>query len=140
MRFYVQELERVSDPGYLDMFFSANNPDFQQNLSMIYKENPFYHFPRETFEQNQKIIRQTIYPFRCEYSYLHNVSSDGTVNIDSISAQPMPVEVLGLRLNGTLLPRTGGPGILDGYKHGDAIMYQTLSFRLPEGINQLQRH
>jgi hypothetical protein len=137
-RLYVQELERISDPAYLDTFFSAIGPDFEQNLSIIYKENPFYHFPRsEIYENNQKTIRQTIYPFRCEYSYLQNAGTNGTVTLQSISAQPMPVEILGLRLNGMQLPRTGGPAILDGYNQGDAITYQTLSFRLPAGVDRV---
>jgi len=60
----------------------------------MYKENPFYHFPREIYERNQEKIRQTIYPFRCQYSYLENVTGDGVVYIEAGAAQPMPVEVL----------------------------------------------
>jgi len=133
VRLYVHELERVSEPEYLDRFFSEIQTDFEENLSIMYKENPLYHFPREMYYQNQKIIRLTIYPNRCQYSYLENVTPDGVINIEAGAAQPMPVEVIGLRLNGTLLPQTTGPKILPGNKAEEFMTYQTLTFRLPEG-------
>ncbi len=127
----MHELERVSEPGYLDRFFQDIDADFRQNLSFMYKENPFYHFPREIYDQNQKIIRQTIYPYRNRSSYLEN-SSDGVISIEAGSAQPMPVEVLGLRLNGKLLPQTGGPRILPGKNPDEVMNYHMLSFNLSQ--------
>ena len=135
VQLYVHELERVSDPEYLNQFFSENDADFEQNLSLMYKENPFYHFPREIYDQNRKVIRQTIYPYRCQYSYLENVTPEGVVNIEAGAAQPMPVEVLGLRLNGKLLPQTGGPQILPGNNFEDVTNYQILTFNLPDGVD-----
>jgi hypothetical protein len=134
---YVHELERVSDPEYLNTFFIEIDAEFEQNLSIIYKENPFYHFPREMYYQNQKIIRNTIYPYRCQYSYLENVTSDGVLNIEAGAAQSMPVEVLDLRMNGMMLPQTGGPKILPGNKEEEVMAYQMLAFRLPEGVNRV---
>jgi hypothetical protein len=137
VQLYVHELERVSDPEYLDQFFSENKADFEQNLSFMYKENPFYHFPLEIYDHNRKVIRQTIYPYRVQYSYLENVTPEGIVNIEAGAAQPMPVEVLGLRLNGKLLPRIGGVGVLPGNNFEDVTDYQMLAFHLPEGIDQI---
>jgi hypothetical protein len=134
---YVHELERVSGPEYLDTFFKDIDTEFEQNLSIIYSEFPLYHFPREVYYQNQKVIRETIYPYRCQYSYLENITPQGVVNIESGSAQPMPVEVLGLRINGRLLSPADGPSILAGKKENEAINYQILRFRLPDGGNRV---
>jgi hypothetical protein len=137
VQLYVHELERVSSPEYLDHFFSVIETEFEQNLSFMYKENPFYHFPREIYERNQEKIRQTIYPFRCQYSYLENVTGDGVVYIEAGAAQPMPVEVLGLRVNGKLLPLTGGPRILPGTNAGEVTSYHLLSFNLSDDVRQV---
>ena len=134
---YVHELERISEPEYLDRFFSVIDTDFKHNLSIMYKENPFYHFPREIYYQNQEKIRQTIFPYRCQYSYLENVSIDGVVYIEAGAAQPMPVEILGLRVNGELLPQTGGPNILPGNDFEEVMNYQILSFNLSNGENRV---
>ncbi len=101
----------------------------------MYKENPFYHFPREIYNQNQNIIRQTIYPYRNRYSYLEN-SRDGVISIEAGSAQPMPVEVLGLRLNGKLLPQTSGTRILPGKNPDEVMNYHILAFNLSHGRSE----
>jgi len=134
---YIHELERVSDPDYMERFLSVIDTDFRQNLSFMYKENPFYHFPREIYEYNQNIIRQTIYPYRCQYSYLDNVTANGTVLIEVGAAQPLPVEILGLRLNGELVPQTSGPTVVPGNDVNDVLHYQILTFQLTNGTNRI---
>lgn len=137
VQLYVHELERVSEPDYLDRFFSEIDADFEKNLSIMYKENPFYHFPREIYDQNRKIIRQTIYPYRCQYAYFDNITREGVVKIEAGAVQPMPVEVLGLRVNGKLYLQTGGPKILPGNDVSKVMNHQILEFNLPDEMNHI---
>jgi hypothetical protein len=59
---YMQALEKFSDQAYLDAFFLSIEDELQMNLSILYRNYPFYDFNKTDFYNNQRLIRGMLNP------------------------------------------------------------------------------
>lgn len=53
---YLSEMVKVSQKSYLDNFFSEIDEEFNNQQNIIFKDDPFYKFPKEYMYERQKQI------------------------------------------------------------------------------------
>ena len=58
MKYYLIELTKVSNKEYLDGFFDDIKDDFIEQQNIIFKESPFYKFPKEYMYLRQSQIKR----------------------------------------------------------------------------------
>jgi len=90
---YIKELNKMSQTEYLDAFFSEIKPMMDKKLSLIYRVNPFYTYPKEFLYNNQKIIKEKLDPvyevlLRANYEKIAN----GIV-VDFQNQYFLPIEI-----------------------------------------------
>ena len=57
---YLSTLLRLSNKEFLDNFFLSINDKFKEQLNIIYREDPFYKFPKEFLYERQEIINKKL--------------------------------------------------------------------------------
>ena len=62
IKLYLHQLSVLSESKYLDNFFNEISGEMKLMMNKIYREDPFYEYPREFLYQNQKFIKKKIYP------------------------------------------------------------------------------
>lgn len=130
---YIAELDRVTAPAYLETFFAELDPAIQSNVSIIYRDQPFYFLDRRPYFDNRETIRALLHPFSAVSAYVENASSpDGPV-IEIGSSQLVPVEVTAVTADGVRAVPAGGPVRLPGKASKEPIAFQTVAFTLPSG-------
>ncbi len=92
---YVAELERISEPAYLDELFTELEPQMKDALAILYVERPDYDFSREILYKNQRYIKAVLNPHKGIQAY-YTGSSENTVEIKIANIQAMPAEILHL--------------------------------------------
>lgn len=128
---YIKELTRVSDPAYLDTFFSKSNEELNHNLSIIYKEFPYKKFDKEDYYTNQRMIRQILSAPKSIHAYFKNVSGDTlTLQVGAIESLPVEIHFVSFSKN-RALPVI--PIILPAKQPGTYVNYKSISFILPPG-------
>lgn len=58
IKFYLKHLERISQKEYLDSFFESVEDDLNKQMGIIYKDSPFYIFPKEYLYLRQDQIKK----------------------------------------------------------------------------------
>jgi CotH kinase protein len=91
---YVQHLERVSEPAFLDSVFTALGPALDSASALIYREFPYKELDRSVYDRNQLIIRRMLDVPKGFHAYASVEGDSLTVSIIPIEALPM--ELLGI--------------------------------------------
>ena len=60
---YIKYAEILSQPNYIDSIIDTKKEDFNLLLSKIHRQNPFYIFPIDVLHENQKYIRNILFPY-----------------------------------------------------------------------------
>ena len=55
-KFYIKTLTKISNPQYLDDFFEAIAEELDVQTKVIFRDNPFYKFPKEYMYERQRQI------------------------------------------------------------------------------------
>ena len=127
---YHSELERISDKNYVDNFLAHVNDDFQTSLDFIKRDYPRYTFAGEILYENQQLIRHALFPVKGLHGYVERLTSNQlTLNLGVI--QPMPVEVIALVRNQTVITKLEPPIRIKGKVATEAVDYKRLSFEIP---------
>ena len=129
---YLAELDRVSADGYLETLFAELDPGIRANVSIIYRDQPFYYLDRQPYFDNRAIIQRTLHPYRAVSAYI-NVSSGAGPVIDLGASQPVPVEVTAVLAGGIRAVPVQGSLELPGKVPGEPVRYQTVAFTPPSG-------
>ena len=59
---YVTNLNRIAQKQYLDRFFKSIEDIMYEKEKIIFRENPFYSYPKRFIYENQTIISDFLYP------------------------------------------------------------------------------
>ena len=129
---YLTELERISADGYLESLFAETKTGFQANVSIIYRDEPFYYFSRQPYLDNRATIRRTLHPYRAISAYVNGTTPTGPI-IDLGASQQVPVEITGLRAGGARGVPEVGPVRLPGKVLNEPVQFQTVAFTFPDG-------
>jgi hypothetical protein len=129
-RAYVKELERISQPSYLDHFFKEVNEELKQNLSILHKEFPYKKFDEKDYYKNQVMIRQMLNAPKSFHAYLKG-NNGNRLELQLGSIESLPVEIHAVQAGKSRwLPQQ--PFILACKQHNMPVRYQTVTFEGPE--------
>ncbi|MFC2152754.1 CotH kinase family protein [Bacteroidota bacterium] len=59
---YIKQADILTNTGYLDSILVANQEELNSMLEGLHRQNPFYELPIQLIKNNQKIIRENLYP------------------------------------------------------------------------------
>ena len=135
-RKYIQALEKVSRKEFLDDFFMKTDPQSRRPLAIIHRTFPGYRFEhRDTLYANAEFIGKTIDPLQGIQAYFHAYDpSREIVSLELGNIQPLPMEVVGLSLNGRALQPLAGRTILQPKGRHRFISFQTIEYKIPQGL------
>ena len=128
---YVQELDRIGSFAYLDQLMNELRPELEANLDILHTEFPGAGFSDRTLRDNVAYIRSVLEPEHAVRSHLLEID-ERRIKIAAGNLQFMPLELLGLELDGEVISRpTGGIQELAGRDPRRAATFETIRFELP---------
>ncbi|MBU1006222.1 MAG: CotH kinase family protein, partial [Candidatus Omnitrophica bacterium] len=130
---YIKELERVSDPSYLESFFSEIGGELEEKLSILYKEFPYYNFSKDVFYGNQHIINVTLQPVKITNAYLNSVDHN-SAELDIGNIQAMDAEVLGVSCEDKEIFKPLENIILPAKSETRPVEYKKIKFVFPDNF------
>jgi hypothetical protein len=128
---YVAQLERLSDPAYLDAFLGAVEPGIQQNLRILHQEFPWQRFDAEIFRANAKTIRNVLSPTQGLHAYV-NESDPRHVELEFGNLAALPIEVLRAR-SGSVLLEPAAATVLPASPPSQGVAWAALPFEVQGG-------
>ncbi len=132
---YLKALERISEESYLRDLFARLQAELEQNLKIIYKEYPYFHFSKACYYHNRQMIKNTLNPAKGLHAYLHQKDYDGiTLQLGNI--QSLPVEILGLSYKNDQFYTPIAETILTGTEPSIPVAYKDVKFSWPESFGQ----
>jgi hypothetical protein len=135
---YIRELERISNPVYLDNLLSESHSGIRNNLKLLYREFPYYIFSTDQFYFNQKTIRNYLNPAKGLHAYLNRVDEDG-IELTLGNIQNLPIEVLGLKYGDSLTFMPSRSIILAPKAYSSHPVFENSYFAYPkEAISQFE--
>lgn len=132
-REYVRNLERISEPSYLDSLFAELNEELEKNLDIIHSEFPYFDFSRKILYQNQTYIRTVLNPIKGLNAYYHGFS-ENRVELELGNIHSMPLEVWNVTYRDSLALRPVEETILPARVGDGPVDYRIVSFALPENL------
>jgi hypothetical protein len=128
---YVKELERITNPAYLDTFFSEVDSALKSNLAILYKEFPYKKFDPEGYYLNQRMIRKILDAPTSFHAYLNHVSADSIcLQLGAIESLPVAIKSVSI---GNVEVYPSHPVILPAKQHNEYVSYTKYYFSLPKG-------
>jgi len=94
---YLNNLIRISKKSYLDTFFEDNIDAINNQLNIIYKEEPYYSFPYEYMYLRQEYILNQISDF--DITTYYNTDNKDSLHIIVHNKSPFPINLLDLSSN-----------------------------------------
>ncbi len=115
LNLYYQELKLISDKTFLDDFFEKIDEEMRKTYNAIYRDNPFYIFPKEVLYQNQEYIKANLSIDHMVAAYLKSSNDSSTqVLIRNLHWMPVQIKHMGIfdsryypQTNITEIPGTG---------------------------------
>ena len=118
---YVSELERMSDPDFLDDLFEEFGEELDQKLDILYAETPWqdflsghplttgfrfwFYFSEQKYYERQSMIQQRLYPIAAITSYIQEVH-ENHILVQIANGQKLPIEIVDVVLNGNIYRAT----------------------------------
>jgi len=130
---YLKELDRISKPEFLNSFFHAVAPEMKKILRKVYREDPFYVYPKELLYNNQSYIRSKLYPEEPTVAAYFLGKNDDNIMISLRNLQVLPVNIEHILVKGTILEPIGDD-ILQVKRTNPGTSYSIMNFALPESF------
>jgi hypothetical protein len=128
---YVAQLERVSDPAYLDSFLAEIAPGLERNLRILHQEFPWLRFDPGILRGNARTIRAALAPSKGLHAYLDRAES-GRLGIELANLAPFPLELLRAR-SGEAVLEPAAATVLGATPPSRAVAWVTVPFELRQG-------
>ncbi len=128
---YVKNLERISNPSYLEEMFNEIGDEMQHNLNIIYKEFPFYYFSKDFLDYNQNYIKMMLNPIKGLQAYFNSFTENFLV-IELANIQKLPIEVLSVNYQDSISFKPEDEIILPGKTDTEPQSYAKSKFTLPQ--------
>jgi hypothetical protein len=126
---YVKELERISEPEYLNTFFEKSNDALKENLTIIYKEFPYKKFDKNSYYINQQMIRKMLNAPRSINAYVKD-TRNGKICLSVGPIDALPIEIGSLSI-GNILIKPEQKIILPAKQNNEIVKYHDYNFTLP---------
>lgn len=134
---YVTALADLSDPAYIDQFFAGIEDEYSEQLAVLHKSYPWYHFDgKAILKKNQRYIADFLSPKRPAQPHLVSQEGDRVV-VEIVNLHSFPLQVTGISYDGKRYPLYGGEnGEIQGNQAGIVPKAtERLSFRIPVAVN-----
>jgi hypothetical protein len=130
---YVKTLERISEPDYLNTLLAELDDELENNLNVVYSEFPDFSYSEDVFYQNQRFIEAQLNPTKGLHAYYHE-SSGEQIELELGNIQPMPVEVLSVSYQDSILFQPVQPIVLPETPavQSEPVDFRIVRFTLPE--------
>src|SRR5262245_29362170 len=128
---YVANLERVSDPAYLDALLAEIEPGLERNMRILHTEFPWQRFDPEVFRANARMIRNVLAPTKGLHAYLDQTGA-GRVDLEIGNLGVLPLEVLRAR-SGSVVLEPAAATRVEPTPGEDQVAWVTVPFQLPSG-------
>jgi Right handed beta helix region/CotH kinase protein len=92
-RKYVQALEKVSQPQYLEDLMAEIKPELDQQLRIIHSEWPYWPYDPGVYNKNRSKIRAFLNPNKGLHAYLQNRDKDAW-EFEMAAIQTLPAEII----------------------------------------------
>ncbi|OGY78768.1 MAG: hypothetical protein A3B74_03190 [Candidatus Kerfeldbacteria bacterium RIFCSPHIGHO2_02_FULL_42_14] len=131
---YIQALEQIAAPGYLEKLLSELDPEMQKQLRLIWRSYPQFQFSQETYFRNRALIQKVLHPLKGLHAYVLDASSNALVlSLGNITT--LPLEVTRLTYDTvTLLPEERV--VLAGKSIVKPVDFQTVLFSFSNTARQ----
>ena len=129
---YLAELERISDPAYLDALLADLQPDLDEALAILHREFPQVRVPEALFRSNQQYLRSVLDPV----ATIRAARSPESASAEVGNLQRLPAEILGVEIPGEAAERIDldEPLVLLPRAPGEPVSWQSLPVAVaPEG-------
>ena len=103
-KLYAKNLERLSDVVYLDNFLILIEGEMTKKERIIYKDNPFYNYPKRFLYENQKMIKSFLHPPAQFVSGNLYTNSDKLI-VSFINKSLLPVRINYVQINDSIILR-----------------------------------
>ncbi len=130
---YLRELQRLSAPAYLDEFFAAIDDKLQENLNIVYREFPYFHYTKDIFYDNQESIKYALSPAKGLHAY-YNQSAGNKVELEVGNIHALPIEVLDVTYGDGVRLNPIERAILEPKKSYKTVDYRKVDFAVPAGF------
>ncbi len=128
---YVAQLERVSDPAYLDALLTAIRPGLERNLRILHKEFPWQRFDERLFRENARTIRNVLAPAKSLHAYV-NESDAHRVELELGNLGQLPIQVLRAR-SGKILLEPSGASVIAPTPPSQDVAWVDVPFDVRDG-------
>jgi len=133
LKLYIQELERISRPEYLNNLLDDLNQDLDENLRILESEIPYAYFDRNLLSDNRNFIRAMLNPERALHAYyIKKTGSEIELSFGNI--QSLPVEVLSISLSDSITIPSDEEIFLPAKNPEEPVDYQSFAFTIPENM------
>ena len=129
---YVQALQRMSSPEYLDDFLAAVNDDLHAELSVLHRERPHLEWSDDFLRRNQDFIRAALSPARAIHAYRQSENPD-RIELKVGNIQSLPVEIVGLSHAGSDPIAPVDRVVLSSKRRRRSVDYVVACFAPPDG-------
>lgn len=102
---YVRALAEFAQPGYVDELEAELGPEFDALRAALLAEFGEEHLtpPWDELRRRQGLLREMLDPYRTTYAHVRQ-ASDETVEIEVGNLLDLPLEIVGIQVNGALVP------------------------------------
>jgi len=105
---YMLYLEKFSKKQYLDGIFNELKEELKEKINILHKDTPTYHFPEETFYENQNKIKESLTPVKELSIYLQKIDNEKKEIMFFIKNLGLfPLQILECEYEGIKIPIIG---------------------------------
>lgn len=127
---YIKNLERISNPEYLNDFFTESNNDLKNNLAIINKEFPYKKFDVQGYYKRQNQITKVLNPPKAIHAYFDKIE-DACASLQIAAIDALPVEIKSIEINNNIFyPEK--EVVLPCKQKDDFLIYKTIKFKVNE--------
>ncbi|MBN1804555.1 MAG: CotH kinase family protein [Sedimentisphaerales bacterium] len=142
---YVKNLERISNPKYLEDTFTEINDQLQHNLALIYSDFPtfgdhmnsygpdMFLFSKKELFKRQEYIREILNPEKVMHAYYEGRNQDRII-LKLGNIQKIPIQILGIIYNEETLFIPDEKPLLLGQSPSEFVAYKAIEFKIPDGF------
>lgn len=135
-RRYLSELERVSQPDYLDELLAETADDFDKAITVIYTEFPYYKFSSDVLRRNRRYIQTALNPHQGVHAYVNEARCE-QVTLAIGNLHSLPIVVTGIQIDGDHRIESAQSVILRPRQFDQPVDYREVSFSMPVGADAL---
>lgn len=132
---YLEALDRLSKPEYLDSLFRDIESEMQTRLAILYQDNPYYAYPKEFLYRNQEYIRAKLYPSTLPVAAYYRGKKDGKIELSLRPLQVLPIKIVNLSWNDSVMFDPIREIILPSGQASTPPDYVLAEFTIPEGVS-----